>query len=131
MKGQVAIELVTLIGIMLIVLLIFNSFTFDLQNRNLKQNLYLDAKGVCNILSSEINTATSIGDGYRAKFILPESLIERIDYGISITPSTKTVSITWLDRETWCGITTSNVTVNNLGKGNNRIANSKGEIIIG
>ena len=115
---------------MLIVLLIFNNFTYGLQNRNIEQNLKLNAKSVCNLLSSEINTAVSIGDGYSGKFTLPYSLIENIDYNLAITPSTKIITVSWLDKNTWCGIITSNVTVVSLNKGDNRVVNSKGEIII-
>lgn len=131
MKGQVSIELLGLAGVMFVFLLFFNNWTFDLQARTREKSLYFDAKRVCNLLSNEINTAASVGDGYKSNFILPYSLVEDTPYAPSIFPGSKSVIINWNGRDLWCPIITSNVTSILIVNGPNTIRNSKGGIIIG
>jgi len=130
-KAQVSIELLSLLAVALLLLILFNIWTYRFQSSTERDSTYFDAERVCSLLANEINTAASIGDGYKKHFSLPSKLINYVDYNISVLPSGKLVVVSWRGRETWCDIISSNISINTLNKGGNIIKNKKGEIIIG
>jgi CheY-specific phosphatase CheX len=127
-KGEVSLEFITLIGIMLV---IFTSMiiVIGLNNRDVTESMiYSEAERIADIIASEINTAARIR-GYYREFKIPEKIAGIENYSVSIDKSLRMVQVKWKDNSEFSNIVTGNIS-GTVSPGKNKIRNEEELIII-
>ena len=67
-KGQVSIEIMYSVGVLLIIFLLLTVMTFNKKIDVERTRDIIDKKNDCNQISSAINRVLALGDGYNATF---------------------------------------------------------------
>jgi hypothetical protein len=127
-KGEVSIEFVILIGIMLV---IFTSMitVIGLKNNDITQSMiYSDAQRIADSVASEINTASRIS-GYYRKFEIPAKIAGIENYSVNYSTELRFVQVKWGNNNEMSNIVTDNVS-GTINPGINRIRNEGGMVII-
>ena len=127
-KGEVSIEFMVFIGIVLLIFVLIVGM-IGLRIKNINESMvYSDAQRICNIITSEINTATRI-EGYYREFELPERLVNNKEYVVLINTDFRFVEVKWDNYNVISNIVTENVS-GSANPGKNKIRNDNGVIII-
>ena len=132
-RGQVAVELFALIGALVLIFLVISVVERDRDNTIYDQRVAMDAKRISEVVSTEINTAVVVGNGYSHRFALPEYLATDTNYTLSIDTAHQFVKLDWgTGGEEIMPIITSNVTVSSgaLQPGKGHITNNWGQVIL-
>ena len=129
-RAQSATELVTYIGFSLIILLIFLIAIGAYEARVNWERKAVQARGMLWSISSEINGAAAVGDGYERFITLPARLPDNTNYSIVMKGSAQVVQIYWSEGEGGYGlpVTSSNLTGSFVPGSRNRITNTNGII---
>ena len=127
MNGQVGIEFITFMVLLLIILSALLYSTSSREQELIAIRSDMDVKDLCEDIAFEINEAVRAGDGYKRRFYVKESLIGIKDFNITV--SDYSVFINWNGKSRSCYIITSNFT-GNVTKGWNIINNTKGAIYV-
>ena len=127
MKSQISVEFLLLVAILIFIVSVTFLASGSFQTNVFEEKVYSSALERCRQISSEINIAVKIGDGYRRKFYLEEALYGNLDYSIEIR--NYTVSIKWNEKSVSCSILTESVN-GEVKKGWNLIQNVGGEIYV-
>ena len=127
MKGQISVEFLVLISILIVM---FTVFIFSEQS--LRQRMFYiksseEMKNLCENIAFEINSAVKLGDTYKRNFYIEECILGVSDFQISI--ETYSVFIDWNGKSTACTIATKNIT-GEIEKGWNSIENINGTIYV-
>ncbi len=92
MKGQTAIEFMTIFFLMLLVLLIVSSTAVN-NTENLRiSRIEVEAEAVLNDLSAALDSAFLVGDGFSMNVTLPEKIIG-LNYSVIVAPGMITLNI--------------------------------------
>ena len=128
MRGQVAVEALAILALLLFVGLSFYFFEYLRSIQVLEERLSLDERRVARQVADEINTAAIVGDGYEHSFELPTALSGGVDYSISVDTTFQEVAVNWSEGTmNTASIVTANVTGSPL-KGPNIVRNTGGVI---
>ena len=132
MKAQSSIELVTYIGFSLIILLIFLIAMGMYEARVNFERKAIQARGLLWTVSSEINGAAAVGDGYERFITLPARLPDKTNYSIIMKGSAQVVQIYWGEGQGGYGlpVTSANLTGSFVPGSRNRITNTNGIITV-
>jgi hypothetical protein len=127
MRGQVSVEFMTLVFILIAIFTFFlwDAASLDTTIIGIKSDS--EAKRLCDRIAFEINSAVRAGDGYKRNFYVEENL-----YGISdfnITVGEYSVFIDWNKKSTSSSISTKNI-AGDVSKGWNLIKNNRGNISV-
>jgi len=92
MKGQTAVEFMTIFFLMLLVLLIVSS-TAVTNTENLRiSRIEVEAEAVLNDLSAALDSAFLVGDGFSMNVTLPEKIMG-LNYSVIVAPGMIAVNI--------------------------------------
>ncbi|MEM5790678.1 MAG: hypothetical protein QXP77_01355 [Candidatus Aenigmatarchaeota archaeon] len=127
MKSQISIEFLLLISVLIFLAGVSFLASGTFQTNTFEDKVYSSAREICKKISSEIDIAIRIGDGYRREFSVDEKLFGDLDYSIEI--ENYTVKIMWDDRVFSCNVLAENVN-GVVKKGKNLIKNQGGEIYV-
>ncbi len=124
---QASLEFFVLISLLILILLtvMYYNSSYYLQIYYLQ--VYEDARKISEAIASEINLALKAGNGYSRIFLIPEKILNSIDYNVSV--SDYRVKVYWKDGEAQSVIYTKEI-VGYLKKGENWIRNVDGEIYV-
>jgi len=128
-KAQVSLEIMTYIIILTLMLAIVTFAAINRSNSILTEKINMDARRAAKITAIEINTAVSVGDGYRNEFSLPQYLYNAKNYTITILPEYQRIYVDWDNRSYSVPLLTSNIT-GSIKQGINIIKNEHGLIKI-
>ena len=92
-KGQVSVEFVTVIGILLVVFMMAGYVVYTRYARTSDLKVYIDGLMVVTPLADTINTVNTVGDGYSLFYEIPAKLYAFSDYNISFYPRESAVFI--------------------------------------
>ncbi len=127
-RGQSGIELATFFAFML---MIFIVMSFEAANRTesiQRSQGLMEAENVGEYAATQINIASSVGDGYSAVFYLPFGLTNS-NYSIRIIREEQVLEMNFSGGNTYTfPLMSANVT-GTPTQGENRIRNENGEII--
>ncbi|MCX6777930.1 MAG: hypothetical protein NT157_03515 [Candidatus Micrarchaeota archaeon] len=127
--GQVAVEMFVLVGVLIVIFAIVSIIERNRSEFIYYQRLSMDGKRVAELVSTEINTAVIVGDGYSHNFSLPQFLAGNANYTVNVSTWEQFARVSWDGGDHITPILTSNVTgVGNLTKGSNQIRNTGGVI---
>jgi hypothetical protein len=130
-KGQIAIEYIVFIGILLLLLVVVMVVVSVQEKNALRERVIDDAKRIALMVTNEINVAVNIGDGYSHNFSIPYKLRGGVDY--DIYTSYQRLYVNWSEsgntREYSIPLITSNIN-GAFSKGENKIKNINGLIEI-
>ena len=128
MLGQVSIEFIVLLSILIVILTftVYYNSSFYIQANSARN--YNDAQEISDQASSEINLALKIGDGYSRMFYIPNKISNSIE-NFTISVSNYAVVLEWPGGFVTSPILTKNIT-GNLEKGQNIIRNLDGVIYV-
>lgn len=126
-SGQISMEFMTYVGILLLIFAIFGPIFFQQAVRINLQREGLEANKIATILEKEINTAIRFGHGYRRNFTLSEE-ISNSNYSIQIHPEVRLLELKWRDQEVSRQLLGRDFE-GSLHPGQNQIRNVRGEII--
>ncbi len=127
MRSQVSIEFLLLASILIFLVSVSFLASGTFQASTFEDKVYSSAKEVCEKVSSEINIAVRIGDGYRRIFYVDEVLFGNLEYSIEV--ENFTVKIIWDNKVFSCNILTESIN-GVIKKGQNLIRNEGGEIYV-
>jgi len=132
MKGQVGVEFMILMSVMLTIVLIFVWSGLSTRQRVFDTKTNVEAQELCDYIAFEINSAVKVGDGYKRNFYVENELFGFTDF--TITVSEYSVFIDWSDKSVSSVIITENIIVVPPGpieKGNKySIENKGGDIYV-
>jgi len=127
-RGEVSIEFISLIGLMLSIF-VFMVVVIGLKNNDITESMvYSDAQKIADAIASEINTASRI-EGYYRDFEIPEKIAGIENYTVNYSTELRFVQVKWDVNNQMSNIVTSNVS-GTINPGKNRIRNEGGMIII-
>jgi len=124
-KGEVAVELLVFVGIMLMILVFFIALIGTRIIETNESRLLTKARNIVDTISNEINIASRI-EGYYREFYLPER-IDGDTYSIIIHEELRTVEILWDGKNMLSSFATGNIT-GSVKAGKNTIKNEGGVI---
>lgn len=128
-KGEVNIEFVVFMGIMLIILGVVSIAALNASQGVSADNEVSDARKITYQIASEINFAAEIGDGYRHQFDLPNFIYTGKNYSIAFDEP-GFVAVHWSDRQYSLPILAGQVS-GTITNGTNVISNVNGVITFG
>jgi hypothetical protein len=125
--AQVSIEFIVLVSVLVLILatVVYYNSSFYVRINAAKD--YNNAQGISDQISSEINLALRIGDGYSRSFYVPGSISNSIDYNITVNDYT--VVLNWNNGYVTSTVLAKNIS-GNLNKGQNIIRNLDGIIYV-
>jgi hypothetical protein len=127
-RGEVSIEFISLVGLMLSIF-VFMVVVIGLKNNDITESMvYSDAQKIADAIASEINTASRI-EGYYRDFKIPEKIAGIENYTVNYSTELRFVQVKWGINNQMSNIVTSNVS-GTIKPGANRIRNEGGMIII-
>ena len=127
-KGEVSIEFVVLVGIILIIFTFMIS-VIGIKNQDITDSMiYSDAQRIANTIAYEINIASRV-EGYYSEFEIPEKIANIENYSVEIKKDFRIVQVKWGDNSEMSNIVTENVS-GNVNPGLNKIRNEGGLITI-
>lgn len=126
MKGQVSIEFMIFLSILLIILTILLWSNLSLRYRMIGIKSNVEAQELCDKIAFEINSAIRAGEGYKRRFYLDETIYG--SSGFDIFVEDYSVFIDWNDKSVTSSIITKNITSGSIQKGWNTIENKNGEL---
>ena len=131
MKGQIAVELLAIVGVLIAVLTVFSMMVFERQVVLSDKRFHSDGARLCFVVADEINTALTVGSGYSSSFYVPRTMADAKFFNVTLKPLERRVIISWNGGSDFeqCPIITRNVT-GSVVPGDNRVRNSKGVVII-
>jgi hypothetical protein len=126
MNGQIAIEFMIFVSILLVIttIAVFSNISLNQGMSSIKSDE--EAKKLCERIAFEINSAVRIGDSYKRNFYI-ESPFGISDFNISA--EAYSVFIDWDEKSVACAIATNNIT-GKIEKGWNLIENIGGVIYV-
>ncbi len=127
MKGQVSLEFLILLSVLILVATVTFLTSGTFQTNVFEERVYSSAMEVCKKVSSEINRAIKIGDGYERDFSLEEKLFGGIDYSVEI--KNYSVIVRFDDKFASCSTLAESIN-GEIKKGKNVIKNENGEIYV-
>lgn len=125
--GQISMEFMTYVGIVLLIFAVFGPIFFQQTVRINLQRGRLKAEKIATILEKEINTAIRFGNGYSRNFTVSTS-IAKSNYSIEVYQNLRTLEVSWRDQRVTRQLLGKNFE-GDLHPGQNRIKNSDGKII--
>ena len=128
-RGQVAVELFALIAALVLIFLVITVIERDRDTMIYTQRVQMDGKRVSELVSTEINTAVIVGNGYTHRFSIPEFLASTTPYSIHVDGMHQYVEISWEGDSYLMPIITSNASAT-FKTGWNTITNQNGNITI-
>jgi uncharacterized protein (UPF0333 family) len=129
MKAQVSLEIMIYIILLLLMLSIVSFAAINRSQSILTEKTNMDARRVAKLIAIEIDTAVSVGDGYRNEFSLPQYLYNTRNYTITLSPEYQRIYVDWGNSSYPVPLLTSNIT-GTPKKGVNIIKNENGLIKI-
>jgi len=134
MKAQTGIEFFFAISIALVILAFSYSIFASQQEQTSWQSDYLEAKKICTKISNSLDSVLLAGNGFNQTILIPSYLNSK-NYTIKIFSSQKLIEIVWDNNLFTCKIFSDNVWNSTskdflFGKGNRKISNIKGKIIV-
>jgi hypothetical protein len=125
--AQVSMEFIVLVSILILVLVtvIYYNSSFYVRINSAKD--YNNAQTISDQISSEINLALDVGDGYSRSFYVPERISNSIDYNVTV--SNYAVVLNWNNGYVTSTVLAKNIS-GNLIKGQNLIRNLNGIIYV-
>jgi len=126
MRGQVTIEFMIFVAILIIILSILLWSDISIRYRMMDVKSNLEAQKLCDNIAFEINSAIRAGNGYRRRFYVDETVYGITDFVISVQDYS--VFIDWDGKSVTSSITTKNITSGTIKKGWNIIENKNGEL---
>ena len=126
MKGQISIEFMIFLSILLIIFIVFVSSGTSIRYKLIEIKSNVEAKELSDEIAFEINTAVRIGDGYERGFYVEDSLFWG-DFNISV--GNYFVFIDWSEKSVGSSIITKDI-VGSIVKGWNTINNTNGIIYV-
>lgn len=127
MKSQVSIEFLILVSVLIFLAGATFLTTGTFHSNVFEEKVYASAKEICRAISSEINTAVKIGNGYEREFFIDEKLFGNLDYSVEIKDYS--VKVKWENKFVSCNCLASSVN-GNIKPGKNLIRNEGGEIYV-
>jgi len=127
MRGQVSVEFMIFMSILIIIVSIFlwSNLSFQYKMIGVKSNV--EAQELCDEIAFEINSAVRAGEGYKRRFYVDENLYGASDFEISV--EYYSVFIDWDDKSATSSIIIKNITSGTIKKGFwNTIENINGEL---
>jgi hypothetical protein len=126
--GQLTMEFMTYLGIVLFIVVLASFATISTGKDAQSESDQREAREIASKISSEINMAVEIGDGFYHKFTIPNNFRDGKNY----TAETygRTVKISWEDRWYVLPFIAQNIT-GMIYKGENNISNRGGVVVIG
>ncbi|VVC04946.1 Uncharacterised protein [Candidatus Burarchaeum australiense] len=130
MRAQSATELVTYVGFSIFILMVFLLAMGVYEKQVNYERKAVQARGILWSLSSELNGAVAVGDGYERFVTLPARLPDNTNYSLVMVPVSQVLQIYWGDSEGGYGlpVTTPNMTGSFTPGAVNRITNTNGII---
>ncbi len=131
-RAQSAMELVTYISFSLVILLLFLIAMGIYEQQVNFERKAVQARGLLWSISSEINGAAAVGNGYERFINLPARLPDNTNYSIVMNTMTQYVQRYWGEGEGGYGlpVTSSNLTGAFVPGERNRITNTNGIIFV-
>jgi hypothetical protein len=127
MRGQLTVEFLILVSVLIIMFTIFTFSEASLRERTSYIKSSEEIEELCEKIAFEINSAVKFGDSYKRNFYVDENIFGVSDFQISI--NTYSVFIDWDGRSTTCTISIKNIT-GEVKKGWNLIENINGIIYV-
>jgi len=128
-KGQIAVEFIFYVGIILAILMTV-VFVFGSKSKAIyTDKVSMDMQKISELLAEEINIAVSVGDGYSHEFFVPQKAYNGEIYSVIIKPEYYRVYAEWKNFTYSSSVVTSNIT-GNFHAGKNKISNSNGVVYI-
>lgn len=129
MKGQSAIEFMTYVSMLTLILAIFLWSNVSLEKRKIGIKTMVEAENFCGGIAFEINNAVRSGNGYSRKFY-----VDDIFNGVSdfvVTVSNYSVYVDWTDNSVSSSIVVKELAnTNTINPGYNLIENRNGDIYV-
>lgn len=129
MKGQSAIEFMTYVSMLTLILAIFLWSNVSLEKRKIGIKTMVEAENFCDGIAFEINNAVRSGNGYSRKFY-----VDDIFNGVSdfvVTVSNYSVYVDWTDNSVSSSIVVKELAnTNTINPGYNLIENRNGDIYV-
>lgn len=130
-KAQVSMELMTALGIILLILVVITLYSMEKSKESKDLRTFIDAKRVCNSIAENLDMIQQQGRGYYKYFTVPERIEGNYDYNITINKNV--VEVAWGERAWAVTTIASNVTVYCIDYGlnqTNRIRNEGNHLSI-
>jgi hypothetical protein len=127
MKGQLTVEFLILVSVLVIMFTVFTFSEASLRERTSYIKSSEETEELCENIAFEINSAVKFGDSYKRNFHVEEEIFGVSDFQISI--SDYAVFIDWDGRSTTCTILIKNI-IGDVKKGWNLIENMNGIIYV-
>jgi hypothetical protein len=127
MKGQVSVEFLILISLLLVVLTIFVFSDITMRQKLTSVRIEKEVRELCNKIAFEINSAVKAGNGYERSFYIQSNLFGVSDFSISVEPYS--LFINFDTSSSVCSTVTENIT-GEIKKGWNLIKNIDGDIYV-
>ncbi len=127
MKSQISIEFLLLVSILIFIVGASFLASGIFQTNVFEDKVYSSAREICRKISSEIDIAVRMGDGYRREFSVERMLFGNLEYLVEI--ENYTVKIIWDNKIFSCNILAEKVN-GLIKKGQNLIRNKGGEIYV-
>lgn len=125
MKSQVSTEFLILVSVLIFLVGATILVSGNFQTSVFEEKVYFSAREICRKLSSEINTAVKIGNGYKREFFMEEKLFGDLDYSIDVKDYS--IKIEWDNKYFSCSTLVESVN-GKIKKGKNVLENKNGEI---
>jgi hypothetical protein len=125
-KGQISIEFITFVGIVLFIVLIASFAAISTGNDVKAENEFMEARKFTAKIAQEVNIAVEIGTGYFHNFNMPELFSTATNYSVNTT-ETGFVAVEWDNKTYSLPVLTGNIT-GAVKKGKNTIRNTNGVI---
>ena len=127
MKGQMTIEFMVLLSVLIVMFTLFIFGEMSLRDRSLNVKAGEEIEKLCERVAFEINAAVRFGDSYTRSFYLEETLFGVSDFDIVV--SDYAVFVDWDHGSKACVISTKNIT-GEIKTGWNSIENVNGVIYV-
>jgi hypothetical protein len=127
MKGQMTIEFMVLLSVLIVMSTLFIFGEMSLRERSFNLKAGEEIEKLCERAAFEINAAVRFGDSYTRSFYIDETLFGVSDFDILV--SDYAVFIDWDKGSKACIISTKNIT-GEIKKGWNLIENIDGVIYV-
>jgi hypothetical protein len=127
-RGQVALEFMSLVGILALFLVGFTVVSFVRQNEIQNAQSFDSGVELCDVLLSEINDAGNAGDGYAREFYTPQLLAGLGQYYTVINSTARELSVVWNNHE--CVRSLQYGVSGTLAYGANSVRNSGGAVLV-
>ena len=128
MKLQVSVEFLLLMSILLTLLLIVVEGNLSFTSISASSRIKNEAKNLCEMIASEINLASQLGDGYESKFFVDYSIGGVTNFSIEV--GGYRVKVKFDGMEVFSPIQVEDIH-GKVEKGWNLIRNVNGEIHVG